>query len=124
MLAQENSLPIPQLSLSNMTAGPSAFGQYQPIVHAPIPTRGYTSDDPWTTPKYAAPSTSNGISGMTNGATSSISGTGLPKDWWKKQQTVHVNVLGQQGFLLNRHLVYEVSSNVRLLVITRTRPVL
>lgn len=47
-----------------------------------------------------------------NGAPSSLSGTGLPKDWWKKQENVNVNILGQQGFILNRYTVYEVLSEV------------
>lgn len=110
-LAQENTLPVPILNLGSMAAGSSGFGQYQPVVHAPVPTRAYTSDDPWTIPKYTT-STINGATSAVNGAPSSIAGTGLPKDWWKKQQTVHVSILGQQGFLLNRYLVYEVSSNV------------
>lgn len=49
---------------------------------------------------------------FSNGAPSSLSGTGLPKDWWKKQETVNVNIIGQQGFLLNRYTVYEISSDV------------
>ncbi|THH32464.1 hypothetical protein EUX98_g1728 [Antrodiella citrinella] len=109
-LAREDALPIPHLNLAALAVSTSTFGQYQPIVHAPVPTRSYT-DDPWTIPKFTVPSTSNGTGSVVNGAPSSIAGTGLPKDWWKRLETVHVNILGQQGFLLNRYLVYEVSSN-------------
>lgn len=49
---------------------------------------------------------------LTNGAPSSLSGTGLPKDWWKKLENINVNILGQQGFILNRYTVYELFSDV------------
>ncbi|TCD71838.1 Sorting nexin mvp1 [Steccherinum ochraceum] len=111
-LAQDNALPLPDLNLGALSAGTSTFNAYQPTVHAPIPQRSYTSDDPWTTAKFTAPQPStNGSSSIVNGGPSSIAGTGLPKDWWKKQEVIHVNTLGQHGFLLNRYLVYEVSSN-------------
>ncbi|KAI0343075.1 hypothetical protein BDW22DRAFT_1228914 [Trametopsis cervina] len=118
-LAQENDLPVPSLDLSSLTSSQSAFGPYDneaPVIRAPIPTRSYTSDDPWNVsrfpnPEPAAPTATNGDGSLTNGAPSSISGTGLPKDWWRKQENVTVNLLGQQGFLLNRYLVYEVGTD-------------
>ena len=36
----------------------------------------------------------------------------MPKDWWKKQEAVKVTILGHQGFILNRYLVYEVTTEV------------
>jgi hypothetical protein len=36
----------------------------------------------------------------------------LPKDWWKKQETIRVNILGPQGFILNRYMVYEIVTDV------------
>ncbi|KAJ3555989.1 hypothetical protein NM688_g2277 [Phlebia brevispora] len=110
-LAQENALPIPTLDLSSITSSTSALNPYRTSsdIRAPVPTRAYTSDDPWSVPKApAAPSaTPNG----TNGVPSSISGTGLPGNWWRKLETVNVNILGQQGFILNRYLVYEIATD-------------
>jgi sorting nexin-8 len=62
----------------------------------------------------AVPGNDGARGSLTNGAPSSLSGTGLPKDWWKKQETVNVNILGQQGFILNRYTVYEVISEASL----------
>lgn len=118
-LAQDNALPIPDLDLSSVAASTSAFtypSSSPAPIRAPVPTRSYTTEDPWNISKFA--NTPAGISGsgsITNGVTSSISGTGLPKDWWKRQEAVNVNILGQQGFILNRYLVYEVSTDVWLL---------
>lgn len=120
-LAQENNLPVPSLDLSALAPSNSAFGQYDTegttAIRAPIPTRSYTTDDPWSIPKFPAafpPAPAvNGDGSLINGAPSSISGTGLPKDWWRKQETVTVNILGQQGFILHRYLVYEVATDVR-----------
>lgn len=107
-LAKENDLPAPQLDLGSI-APPSGFAQYQPDIRSPAPTRAY-SDDPWSVPSVPSAPAQNGS--VTNGAPSSISGTGLPSNWWKKQETVAVNILGQQGFILNRYLVYEIATDV------------
>ena len=116
-LSKENALPVPSLDLKSLAPSTSAFSPYGGAeIRAPVPTRSYTTDDPWKTPKYTNPTApetqENG--GLLNGATSSISGTGLPREWWRKQETVTVNLLGQQGFLLNRYLVYEVSTDVSM----------
>ncbi len=83
----------------------------------PPPTRGYSADDPWNASRITtspnAASKLPALGSINNGAQSSIAGTGLPREWWKKQETIFVNVLGHQGFVLNRYLVYEVSSDVR-----------
>lgn len=115
-LAQENNLPVPQLDLASLAPSVSAFGQPQSEIRAPVPTRAYSAtDDPWSVQKFpSAPEVPNGS--LVNGAPSSISGTGLPRDWWKKQETVTVNVLGQQGFILNRYLVYEVTTDVSMIM--------
>lgn len=115
-LAQENSLPVPVLDLDSLASSTSGFGQYEsPPIHAPVPVRGYSSEDPWSVSKLSNAASTNGVGSINNGAPSSIAGTGLPKEWWKKQDAIHVNILGQQGFLLNRYLVYEVSTDVRTL---------
>ena len=44
---------------------------------------------------------------------SSVSGTGLPSGWWKRQEKVAVRFAGQQGFVLNRYMVYGISTEVR-----------
>ncbi|KAI0924711.1 hypothetical protein AcW2_005512 [Taiwanofungus camphoratus] len=110
-LAREDALPVPSLDLSSLASSAPAFGPFSGPIRAHAP-RGFT-EDPWNVPKF--PSTpaagANGVGSLHNGAPSSISGTGLPKDWWKKQETVYVNVLGQHGFLLNRYLVYEISTD-------------
>ncbi|CCM01814.1 uncharacterized protein FIBRA_03882 [Fibroporia radiculosa] len=114
-LAQEDSLPVPSLDLTSLVPSTSNFGQYPSTETArSLPARGYSTEDPWSTAKFPAapPHTTNGAGdGLSNGIPSSISGTGLPKEWWKKQETVYVNILGQQGFLLNRYLVYEISTD-------------
>lgn len=125
LLAQQNALPVPDINLDTILA--SAFGAYPSSSETPrIPiVRGYSADDPWTLPSQPSGTISNGALGsaeaeaagassLAHGAPSNFSGTGLPKYWWKKQETVFVNVLGQQGFLLNRYLVYEISSDVSL----------
>ena len=117
-LAQENALPEPTLDLGSLPPSNSTFGDIMQMP-PPIAARGYSTEDPWAsrfTSPPALPKPPAAFGNQTNG-TSSISGTGLPRDWWKKQETVFVNVLGQQGFILNRYLVYEVSSDVRSLCI-------
>lgn len=111
-LAQENALPEPSLDLGSLPPSMSSFHDIMQM--PPPPTRGYSTEDPWSS-KFTSPSAPPkppAFGSVTNGATSSISGTGLPREWWKKQENVYVNVLGQQGFILNRYLVYEVSSDV------------
>ena len=54
----------------------------------------------------------SGAGSLINGAPSSVSGTGLPKDWWRRQERVQVRLLGPQGFILNRYMVYEISTDV------------
>ncbi|KAG5638358.1 hypothetical protein H0H81_000492 [Sphagnurus paluster] len=105
-LSSQNTLPEPTLDLSRLQTSTSAFAP--PInyrrdsvqtVRAPAPA--YSSDDPWnTTPRYG-PVTENSFEasrgGVLNGAPSSLAGTGLPKEWWRKQEVVKVNLLGPQG---------------------------
>jgi sorting nexin-8 len=47
-----------------------------------------------------------------SGGPSVVAGSGLPDGWWKNQSKVQVNLLGLQGFILNRYTVYEVVSDV------------
>ncbi|ETW78740.1 hypothetical protein HETIRDRAFT_50485 [Heterobasidion irregulare TC 32-1] len=111
-LAQQNDLPEPSLDLSALTAAPSAFvyNKSNIDVTARAPAPAYSSDDPWNS--RFAPSGTGAIDAaqgsVANGMPSSVSGTGMPKDWWRKQENVTVKFLGQQGFILNRYIVYEV----------------
>ncbi|TDL23609.1 hypothetical protein BD410DRAFT_768122 [Rickenella mellea] len=113
-LASHNNLPSPSLDLDALPPSMSALPTTSPT-SSPAPLRSpappYSSDDPWSTARYA----SGGIGAVpglgTNGAHgSNISGTGLPKDWWKRQEKVNVTIAGQQGFILARYTVYEVAS--------------
>ena len=82
-------------------------------------------DDPWMTgPRYAGAgagvgATPFGVGGINGGGgaaaapPSSVSGTGLPSGWWKRQEKVTVQFVGQQGFVLNRYMVYGISTEVR-----------
>ncbi|OCH87398.1 hypothetical protein OBBRIDRAFT_736288 [Obba rivulosa] len=113
LLAQQNGLPEPNLDLDAL-APASTFNPYTggaTAVQSPV-QRGYSTEDPWSTARSPSNvAATNGPGSVINGAPSSISGTGLPKDWWKKQENVYVNILGQQGFILNRYLVYEITTD-------------
>lgn len=122
-LSSQNALPEPLLNLEALLPSKSAFtapalGYRQnsgPPARSPAPA--YSSEDPWNSARYqAGPSTSAGADGFggsaPNGAPSSLSGTGMPKDWWKKQETIGVSLLGQQGFILNRYTVYQLTTDV------------
>jgi hypothetical protein len=43
---------------------------------------------------------------------SSVAGTGLPSGWWKRLEKVTVQFAGQQGFVLNRYMVYGITTGV------------
>ncbi|OBZ73642.1 Sorting nexin MVP1 [Grifola frondosa] len=99
-LAQQNALPEPTLDLDSLVPSTSTFGQYQSsgdVIHAPAPVRGYS------------PTTLGMHRSFVECSHQWC--TGLPREWWKKQETVYVNILGQQGFILNRYLVYEVATD-------------
>ncbi|KAF7308754.1 Sorting nexin [Mycena kentingensis (nom. inval.)] len=117
-LSSQNTLPEPTLDLGSLPPSQSTFSppsnNYRQNVHAPIPA--YASDDPWNTnSRVGVPNTSSGLGGPGLDAPppmpSSLSGTGLPPYWWKKQDAVNVTLLGPQGFILNRYMVYEISSS-------------
>ncbi|KAG5353549.1 Sorting nexin MVP1 [Termitomyces sp. T112] len=115
-LSSQNTLPEPALDLSKYQPTTSAFSptpNYRQNTANTIlaPTPVYSSDDPWSTnPRFGPPPDSaNGFdSARANGALSSLAGTGLQNEWWRKQEVIRVNLLGPQGFILNRYMVYEV----------------
>ncbi|TFK29642.1 MVP1 domain-containing protein [Coprinopsis marcescibilis] len=117
-LSSQNTLPEPMLDLdrlqpSNSTFGPSTLRENIP----PQPIRGYTVD-PWSasTTKYPTLPAPGAYTTQTIGVApasstgSNLAGTGLPDFWWQKQATVRVTLLGHQGFILNRYIVYEITS--------------
>lgn len=128
-LAQQNTLPEPTLDISLLSysapAPPSALGFGQPNAGAsPVAVLGSPpavvaappTDDPWTTGRFgvggaASPHPFGG--GLNGGAPSSVAGSGLPSGWWKRQEKVSVQFGGQQGFVLNRYMVYGITTEVR-----------
>ena len=117
----ENNLPTPSLDLDALQPSASAFStpypSYRQNTVRPSPL-GYPTEDPWNIPRYSA--ITGGSSDFnpprsattTNGTSSALSGSGLPRDWWKRQESVTVTIQGQQGHLLNRYTVYEISTDV------------
>jgi sorting nexin-8 len=105
--AAENSLPEPFLHLDTLQPSTSTLS-------SPYPTYRQATLDPWSAPRFgsngggsdfAAPRSATTING---GVVSSLAGSGLPREWWKTQETVDVTIQGQQGFILNRYTVYEI----------------
>ncbi|KAJ3920709.1 hypothetical protein F5877DRAFT_37490 [Lentinula edodes] len=117
-LSSQNELPEPTLDLNSLQPSASTFPLPVPsytqdtAIRSPAPH--YTPDDPWdTTTRYmSAPSNMSGFgnSGFGPGAPSTVTGTGLSQDWWKNQKSVSVTIQGQQGFILNRYTVYQIST--------------
>ncbi len=108
-LSSQNTLPEPSLDLD--TLQPSTFRPGTNFRQNTI-----AADDPWKIGggMVTGPSNMSGFdSARTNGVPSTLAGSGLPKEWWKRQDSVTVTILGQQGFILNRYMVYQVSSDVR-----------
>ncbi|KAL1674036.1 hypothetical protein EV122DRAFT_269814 [Schizophyllum commune] len=118
-LSSENSLPEPTLDLDSLVPSTSTFYKpASPPIASPAPA--YSSFDPWgpspfttgsgfdnTKPAAAPPD----APALTNGASSNFTGTGLPPEWWRKLEKVQVSIVGQQGFILNRYTVYQITSS-------------
>ena len=86
------------------------FARQNPTRETPNRAVPYNSEDPWgpVVPGVTVPSSEAPFSG----GPSVVAGSGLPYGWWKNQAKVQVNLLGPQGFILNRYIVYEVVSDV------------
>ena len=41
-----------------------------------------------------------------------VAGSGLPKNWWTRLEKVSVAFGGQHGFILNRYMLYEITTEV------------
>lgn len=125
-LSSHNTLPEPTLDLNRLQASASTFNPPMPSyrqnsnVRSPAPAY---SEDPWNSnprlnPGVAPNSGFGGATGsnIVSGIPSSLSGTGLPAEWWKSQENVRLTILGQHGFILNRYTVYEISTDVSRLL--------
>ena len=104
---------------------PSTSTFYKPA-SPPIasPAPAYSSFDPWGPSPFTTGSgfdntkpaaATSDAPALTNGASSNFTGTGLPPGWWRKLEKVQVSIVGQQGFILNRYTVYQISSSVCIL---------
>ncbi|KAE9399516.1 hypothetical protein BT96DRAFT_1019417 [Gymnopus androsaceus JB14] len=118
-LSSQNELPEPTLNLDSLQPTLSTFAAPIPnyrqdstaTIRSPAPQ--YAADDPWDTSNrhVAAPPNMSGFdSSGSRGVGTTLTGTGLPKDWWTKQRSVNVTIQGQQGFILNRYTVYQIST--------------
>ncbi|KAL0572803.1 Sorting nexin mvp1 [Marasmius crinis-equi] len=121
-LSSQNELPEPVLNLDTLPPSTSTFMSNPTTpgstntVRSPAPA--YSADDPWNTNTrfVSPPSNLSGFDAparpapVTN-ASSALAGSGLPKEWWKKQETVSVSIQGQQGFILNRYTVYQITTD-------------
>jgi len=115
-VASQNTLPEPSLhldSLPSSTANAAAlqFARQNPTRDTPNRAPSFNSDDPWNTARPILGGTDL-PDASPNGGPSVVAGSGLPDGWWRNQSTVQVNLLGLQGFILNRYTVYEVVSDV------------
>lgn len=127
-MSSQNELPEPTLNLETLQPSLSTFAAPIPTyrqdssttIRSPAPQ--YSADDPWgaSTRQVAAPPNMSGFDALgTRGAGfgttpsgSALTGTGLSTDWWKRQRNVNVTIQGQQGFILNRYTVYQISTDV------------
>ena len=114
-LSSQSTLPEPTLDLTRLqppvsTIIPTVPTTRKSPLRASLPS--YSSEDPWNSNTRFTGLLSNVTDTFPNGMPSNLAGSGLPKDWWKKQENVKVTILGQQGFILNRYMVYEISSEV------------
>lgn len=115
-LSSQNTLPEPALDLESLQQSVSSFLPPTPRQNSEVrtqvlpPTFSAVAEDPWNT-NSRGPGPAGADAGKISAAPSNL-GTGLPTDWWKKLSNVTVNLMGQQGFILNRYTVYEVGSDV------------
>ncbi|KAF9075303.1 hypothetical protein BDP27DRAFT_1461622 [Rhodocollybia butyracea] len=137
-LSSQNELPEPNLNLESLQPSASAFAasipnykpDYKPDSTIRSPAPQYSADDPWdaSARHVSAPPNMSGFdsnasrgfsTGGFSGTPSTLTGTGLPKEWWKKQKSVNVTIQGQQGFILNRYTVYQISTDRGTSVVRR-----
>jgi sorting nexin-8 len=121
-LSSQNELPEPSLDLDSLAPSTSSFAPNPNYNNSTIrsPAPSYSTDDPWNTNSnqrfVSAPSNMSGFEGPARPSMNvppSLAGSGLPNEWWKKQESVTVTIQGQQGFILNRYTVYQITTDVR-----------
>lgn len=115
-LASQNTLPEPSLHLDSLpssttNAAALQFARQNPARETPNRAASYNSENPWD-PTRAVLGVTAPSDPPLSGGPSVVAGSGLPDGWWKNQAKVEVNLLGLQGFILNRYTVYEVVSDV------------
>ncbi|KAG7093699.1 hypothetical protein E1B28_007354 [Marasmius oreades] len=118
-LSSQNELPEPTLNLDALPISTSTFSTNTANPNNAIssPAPPYSTEDPWNTNTrfVSPPSNLSGFDARPrpggNSIPSGFAGSGLPPEWWKKQETVSVNIQGQQGFILNRYTVYQITTD-------------
>ena len=115
-LASQNTLPEPSLHLDSLpssttNAAALQFARQNPTRDTSNRSAPYNSEDPWGAARAVLDATSP-LDTPFSGGPSVVAGSGLPGGWWRNQSNVQVNLLGLQGFILNRYTVYEVVSDV------------
>ena len=113
-LASQNTLPEPSLNLDSLPSSTTNVAVLQltrknPTREAPHRATSFNPENPWN---GAIPGVTAPPHASFSGGPSVVAGSGLPDGWWKGEAKVQVNLLGLQGFILNRYTVYEVVSDV------------
>ncbi|KAG9089717.1 Sorting nexin mvp1 [Ceratobasidium sp. 370] len=138
--AQQNALPSPTLDLTRLTTPTTSTLGYTASPPPPAAVPSYRADDPWAArratldpfapasgfggPAGGVPASgfgaggvpasgfgSTGAPGNALGAGTSILSSGLPIEWWKRQEVALVSIVPEkQGFLLHRYTVYLVQT--------------
>ena len=117
-LASQNTLPEPSLHLDSLPSSTTNVAALQlarqnPTRETPNRAVSYNPENPWNGVVPGATGLPHvPFSGSPSIGPSVVAGSGLPDGWWKSQSKVQVNLLGLQGFILNRYTVYEVVSDV------------
>lgn len=117
-LASQNTLPDPSLHLDSLPSSTTNVAALQlarqnPTREAPHRATSYNTENPWN---GVVPGVTGPPHAPTSPGPSVVAGSGLPDGWWKNQSKVQVNLLGLQGFILNRYTAYEVVSDVSVKV--------
>ncbi|KAI9510052.1 hypothetical protein F5148DRAFT_977311 [Russula earlei] len=137
LLAQQNTLPEPTLDISMLSYSPApppslsaVYNNTQPstapggssssssdsatVLRSTAAVAPPPADDPWMTgARFGGAAPFGAAGGVINGGgapSSSVAGTGLPPGWWKRLEKVTVRFSGQQGFVLNRYMLYGITT--------------
>ncbi|KAB5589199.1 Sorting nexin MVP1 [Ceratobasidium theobromae] len=131
--AQQGALPEPTIDLTRLSTTTSIIGytptpppQLPSFDERPVPQRAPTfrDDDPWRTSSIVRRPTVDPFAPAftatpenpppVTGAGTSLLSSGLPSNWWKRQESAQVTTIPEkQGFLLNRYTVYSVQTDLQ-----------